>query len=199
MWCRASALRNGVAVRQCPFHRLPRELRGFPGGQTAGNLADQGESLLLQQAGSDRRSIAARAVDDQRPIFRQLAAALGRVVEWDADAAADEFLRALRRGSDVDGERMSGGEAVGRERRADALGGRGQLRPRREGGPGGLQVADDVIETDAAETNRRLVFAAGVGDDDDRPLTIEDGAGPGRVLAAEADVQAAGKVRGGEV
>ena len=72
-------------------------------------------------------------------------------------------------------------------------------RPRFEAVQPVLQVADDVIEADAAEANRRLVLAAGVGDDHDRTLAIEDRAGPGRVLAAEADVDAAGKMRGGEL
>ena len=46
---------------------------------------------------------------------------------------------------------------------------------------------------------RRFVFAAGIGDEDDGPRVIEQGAGPGCVLAAESDVEAAAKVRRGEV
>ena len=53
-----------------------------------------------------------------------------------------------------------------------------------------------MVEADAAETNGGFVFASGVGDDDDRMDAIENGSGPGGVLAAEADVDAAGEVSG---
>src|SRR5258706_67102 len=50
----------------------------------------------------------------------------------------------------------------------------------------------------AAESQRGLVLASGVGDDDDRLITVQDCAGPGGVLSAEANVHAAGQVRGRE-
>ena len=40
------------------------------------------------------------------------------------------------------------------------------------------EVADDVIEADAAEPRRRLVLVSRVGDDDDRVLAVEDRARP---------------------
>ena len=49
-----------------------------------------------------------------------------------------------------------------------------------------LQVADDVIEADAAETVGRFVLASGIGDDHDGVLVIEDAASPGCVLARRA-------------
>ena len=55
-----------------------------------------------------------------------------------------------------------------------------------------------MIEADAAEPDGGFVLAAGVGDDDDGMLAIEHGAGPGGVLAAEADVDAARQMRRGE-
>ena len=61
------------------------------------------------------------------------------------------------------------------------------------------EIADDVIEADAAEPRRRLVLVSGVGDDHDRVLAAQHRAGPGRVLPAEPDVDAAGQVRGGEL
>ena len=62
-----------------------------------------------------------------------------------------------------------------------------------------VEVADDVVEADAAQAHRRFVLAPGIGDDHDRALAAQHRAGPRRVLAAEADVDAAGQVRGGEL
>ena len=52
--------------------------RRFPRGDAAGDLADVREAVLLQQAGGDRRSIAARAVHEERAIGRQLLTAARR-------------------------------------------------------------------------------------------------------------------------
>jgi len=40
-----------------------------------------------------------------------------------------------------------------------------------------------MIETDAAKANGGFIFATGSGDDDDGISAIQDGAGPGGVLA----------------
>jgi len=45
-----------------------------------------------------------------------------------------------------------------------------------------------VIESDAPEADGRLALLSGVRHDDDRPLSTENRAGPGGVLAAEPDV-----------
>ena len=62
-----------------------------------------------------------------------------------------------------------------------------------------LEIADHLIEADAAQSHGRFVFTSRVGDDDDRLLAGQHGAGPRRVLAAEADVDAAGQVGGREL
>ena len=61
-----------------------------------------------------------------------------------------------------------------------------------------FKISGDVIEADAAEADGGFVLPAGGGDDDDGMLAIEHGAGPRGVLAAEADVDAARQMRGGE-
>ena len=55
-----------------------------------------------------------------------------------------------------------------------------------------------MIEADAAEPDGGFGFAAGVRDDHDGLLAMKNRAGPGGVLPAEADVDAAGEMRGGK-
>ena len=57
-----------------------------------------------------------------------------------------------------------------------------------------LQVAFDVIETDAAQAQGGFLLASGLGDDHDGLGAVEHRARPGGVLAAESDVDAAGEV-----
>ena len=116
------------------------------------------------------------------------------MVERNVHAALDVLLLAFARRAHVDDDRLSRGEPFRRERRADALRGRRQIGPRLQASQPVRQIADDVIEADAAEPYRRFLLAARVGDDHDRPLAIEHGAGPRRILSAEADVDAASQM-----
>ena len=69
--------RAGSALQRA-LRVIEWQLRRFPRGDAAGDLADLREAVLLQQAGGNRRAIAAGAVDEQRAIRRQLAGALRR-------------------------------------------------------------------------------------------------------------------------
>ncbi len=51
-----------------------------------------------------------------------------------------------------------------------------------------------MIEADSSEAESGFLLASGFGDDDDGSGRVEDGARPGCVLAAEADVDAAGEM-----
>src|SRR5262245_38914453 len=82
---------------------------------------------------------------------------------------------------------------------ADAFSRRRQVRPPCETAQAVFQKAGNVIEPDAAEARRRLMLAARIGDDDDRIVVVENRAGPGRILATQADVDASGKMRGREI
>jgi len=78
--------------------------------------------------------------------------------------------------------------------RAEMLRGDDKIGPRFESPQTIFEKARDIIETDAAETDGGFIFACGVGNDDDGLGLIEDGAGPGGVLAVETDVDATGKM-----
>ena len=51
-----------------------------------------------------------------------------------------------------------------------------------------------MVEADSPEAQGGLLFASRLGDDDDGLFGIEDCAGPGGVLSAQPDVDAAGEV-----
>ena len=70
-----------------------------------------------------------------------------------------------------------------------------QVRPRFQAVQSILQISDDVIEADAPEAGGRFVLPARVRDDHDRMFAIQHRSGPCRVLAAEADVDAARQMR----
>ena len=55
---------------------LDRQVRCLPGCDPAGNLADTIETVPLKNARGNRGPIAARAVDEERPIGRQLGQSL---------------------------------------------------------------------------------------------------------------------------
>src|ERR1700760_29087 len=121
-------------------------------------------------------------------------------IERDGQAAIDVLLFALACGADVNGQRRLGGsEAFGGGLCAESFGGDDQVGPRIERAQTILEIAGDVVEADTAEPNGGFVLASGSRDDDDGVRMIEDGAGPRRVLASKADVDAAGEVGGGEL
>ena len=84
------------------------------------------------------------------------------------------------------------------ERRAEPLGGGDQLRPRFQAVQSVLQISGHVIEADAPEAHGRFVLATGVRDDHDGMLAVEHGSGPGGILPAQADVDAARQMRRGK-
>src|SRR6266849_8817826 len=120
------------------------------------------------------------------------------MVQRDANAAGDELLVAFAGRANVHRQRLARGQALGRQRRAEPLGRRGEVGTRLEAAQTVLQIADDVIETDPPEASGGFVLPSRVGDDDDRAIAAENGPGPRGVLAAESDVEAAGEVRRGE-
>ena len=79
------------------LRRLHGQLRRFPGGDSAGELADLLKACPLQQACPDRRAVAAGAIDKQLAVLRQFRRALGQMIQRDAQTARDEFLLALAR------------------------------------------------------------------------------------------------------
>ena len=63
-----------------------------------------------------------------------------------------------------------------------------------------VEIAFDVLDADACESNYRLVnLRASVGDHDDRGIQRNQAAGPDRKLAAESDVHRTGDVCGAEI
>ena len=106
----------------------------FPCREPAGDLADVGEAVLLQQAGRDRRAVAAGAVDQQRAILRQLGEPRRSWLSGMLTLPPMRFCVALARRPHVDDQRRrADGEPFGGERCAEALGRRpsGRARSRR--------------------------------------------------------------------
>src|ERR1700724_1655735 len=116
------------------------------------------------------------------------------MIERHADAPADAFLLALAWCAHVERERRivawSGRHALCGDLRADAVGGYRQFWSRLDALETVLEIADDLIEADQSQPRRRLVLASRVGDDHNRLLAAQHGAGPGGILAAETDVDA---------
>ena len=71
----------------------------------AGNFADAVKSAALQQARGDGRPVAARAIDQQGTILRQLFQIFRQMIERDAQTSGDVLLFALARRANVDGQR----------------------------------------------------------------------------------------------
>jgi hypothetical protein len=124
VWRFRSALcgRRRVAASACY-----RQSRGFPCGDAAGDFANAVEPVLLQNAGGDRRTIAAGAVNQQRPILRQILRPFDQVVQRYAQATLDMLLRAFARRADVNRQRRTARQPFVRQRRADPFGGGRQL------------------------------------------------------------------------
>ena len=89
--------------------------------------------------------------------------------------------------------------AVRRDLRAQAIRGDDQIGPAIHRGQASFEKSNHLIESNSSQTKRRFDLRARIGDDDDGMRGVEDRACPGRVLAVEADVDAAGQVRGGEL
>src|SRR5688572_24862507 len=117
------------------------------------------------------------------------------MIERNVHTTADELSLTLAGRAHVDDERRVGaGQMLGGQWRTDAFGGRGQIRTRREAQQSIREVSDDVVEADPPKTDGGLMLASRVRDDHDRPVTIQHGASPRRVLTAKTDVDAAGEV-----
>src|SRR6202030_3043991 len=81
------------------------------------------------------------------------------------------------------------------EGRAEALGEGDLVRSGFEAAQPSLQISGYMIEADTTQPDGRFVLPSRVGHDHDRIRSIEHRSDPRRVLAAEADVDAAGQVR----
>ena len=66
------------------------QLGHFPPGDSARNFADQMESAALQEARGDGGAIAARAINQQRPVVWQSRTALAQMIQGNAQAPVDE-------------------------------------------------------------------------------------------------------------
>ena len=88
--------------------RFDREFCGFPAGDAAGNFADAGKSSALQQACRDRRSVAARTVNQQWTILRKFFQIFSQMIQRHSQAAGDVLLIALARRANVDKQRRLG-------------------------------------------------------------------------------------------
>ncbi len=85
-----------------------RQLGGFPGGQATGHLDQMSDPVLMQDAGGDGRAVAARAMDRDAPIARNLGDALLQMVQWNVHAAINMFRQPLARISDIEQQRRVG-------------------------------------------------------------------------------------------
>src|ERR1700749_1311427 len=77
------------------------EMGGFPGGETAGDFGDVGESGALEEAGGDGGAVAAGAVDEDVAIAREIRGFFHQMSERDAFAAVDVFAGAFAGIADV--------------------------------------------------------------------------------------------------
>jgi hypothetical protein len=136
-----------------------------------------------------------RAVDRDATVARNLGNALLQVIERHIHAAVDMVTLPLARISHVEQERRIGArELFGDHRRAHALGGPHQIGPRGQRFHASREITLHMIESDAAQPHGCFLFTSGLGDDHDGLRSIEHGAGPGRILTAEPDVDAAREV-----
>ncbi len=153
----------------------------------------------MEEAGGDGGAIAAGAVEEERAVLGERFEILGQMIERCREAAGDVFVAAFAWGADIDNERRMGGcEEFGGEWRAETFGFDHEIGTGFESVQAVVEISGDVIETDPPEANGGLVFPAGGCDDDDGVFAIEEGADPGCVLAAEADVDAAEEMGGCE-
>src|SRR6185437_107700 len=172
---------------------------GLPCGQAAGHFNDVVDAVPVEDAGGGGGAVTTGAVDGDAAVARDLSEPLLKMIERDVDAAWDVLHRPLAWIADVEDERCAGGELGVEVGGADAFGGGDEAGAVSKGGHAFVEIAAHVIEADAAEAECGFVLAAGFGDDDDGFFAVEQRSGPRGVLAAEADVEAAGEMALGEL
>ena len=196
--CRVLPVRTDSLVEA--LWRSNWEVGGFPGGEAAGDFGYTMEAGALEEAGGNGGAVAASAVDDDFVVSWEFIGFFHQMVERHAFAAVDIFVGAFAGIADIDHEGIAGtGHGFECVLWTEALCRRDEVGARVEAAQAVLQVADDVVEADATEANGGFFFAAGRRDDDDGIFSIENRSGPSGVLAAEADVDAAFEMSGGEL
>src|ERR1700760_593695 len=78
------------------------EVGGFPGGETAGDFGDLGETGALEETGGDGGAVAAGAVDEDVAVARQRRGFFYQMIEGHRLAAVDVFANAFTGVADVD-------------------------------------------------------------------------------------------------
>ena len=150
-----------------------------------------------------RGAVTAGAIDEQIAVIGKTSRTFSKkMIQRQGYAAGDVLLLALARGAHIHGDGTAAGEARqlgGKGPSAEPLGSDGEIGARGQTCEAALEIAGDVVEADAPEARGGFGLPAGIGDDDDGMLALEDGAGPGGVLPAQADVDAAGEMGGGEM
>src|SRR6185437_15620847 len=187
------------SLGDCGFgFRDERKLGGLPCGEAAGHLDEVGDAVLMENAGGGGRAITAGAMDGNAAVARDFSETLLKMIERDVDAAGYVLGGPFARIADIEDDGRAGefGVEVGW---AHAFGGGDEIGAVGQCGETVGEEAAHVIEADAAEAEGSFVLAAGLGDDDDGFLTVEQRAGPGGVLATEADVEAADEMALGEL
>src|SRR5262245_14757928 len=123
------ALRQGAANRGPTRHvpsprgstgRPDRIPTGLPRREAAGQFAELGKPVVLQDAGRDRRSVASRAVHQQRTIAWKVRKALEQMVERHIQASRDRLGRPLLWRAYIDGRELVAGQEFRSESRTDS-------------------------------------------------------------------------------
>ena len=140
----------------------------MPGCDASGELDEVGDAVLVEDAGGDGGAIASGAVDGDAAVARDFVHALLELGERQVDAIGEVSCGEFARGADVDDDGgILRGYLVGEHGRADSLGGPDEVLAFGQCSHAIFQIAFDVVEADASEAQGGLLFAAGLGDDDD--------------------------------
>jgi hypothetical protein len=78
-----------------------RQLCGLPRSEAAGHLDQMRQPILLQDAGGNRRAVAARAMDGYAAVPGDFANALLQMVQRNIHAAVNVLDRPIARISDI--------------------------------------------------------------------------------------------------
>jgi hypothetical protein len=137
-----------------------------------------GDSLPAQQAGRDRRPVAAGAVGDYGARRVELTDAIAQLDDRDVGAALDEARGPFADFAHVQHDQVAdfvhgAGELPSREAAGD-VGDVGTLRERR---PRSVERAHYRVEADPAQTHPRFAGAARVAHEDDLFVGVDDIAG----------------------